>query len=30
MILAHAPVRREAMHGYGLSWSLGAEKHPAR
>jgi hypothetical protein len=30
VILAHAPVRHEAMHGYGLSWSLGAKSIPAR
>jgi hypothetical protein len=30
MILAHAPVRHEAMRGYGLSWSLSAESIPAR
>src|SRR5579859_298617 len=28
VILAHAPVRHAAMHGYGLSWSLRAKTSP--
>jgi len=30
VILADAPVRRAATHGYGLSWSLSAKSIPAR
>src|SRR6266568_260660 len=30
VVLAHAPVRHDAMRGYGLSWSLSAKSIPAR